>query len=51
MLRSHMRLSNETGYYTIDFSPNNNKEQVLLVASLLLALQVFRYLKFFDQLR
>jgi hypothetical protein len=34
-----MRISNETGYYTINFADTRAKEQILLVASILLVLQ------------
>jgi hypothetical protein len=39
ILRQHMRISNETGYYTINFADTRAKEQILLVASILLVLQ------------
>jgi hypothetical protein len=50
LLRVQMRTSNEKGYYPINFGPSRTNEQVLLVASLLLVLQVFRYLQFFSSL-
>jgi hypothetical protein len=50
ILRERMRTANETGYYPISFAPVRIREEVLLVASLVLVLQVFRYMQFFSSL-
>ena len=49
-LRERMRDGEETGYYPLFFGSIRLREEVLLVASLVMLLQVFRYLQFFQSL-
>ena len=49
-LRERMRDGEETGYYPLFFGSIRLREEVLLVASLVMLVQVFRYLQFFQSL-
>ena len=50
LLRRNLRIEDQNGYYPISFQPLKIREEVLLVGSLVLVLQVFRYMQFFSSL-